>query len=101
MKLLPSIFLGLIGFLVLCGQVLAVTSTQGPILTTIVSGGVTQTLVLKTTTYTECPCDPTPTGGVAAAISNAPVVITTSGGNKLLPGFMIGVIGVVSGVVLL
>ena len=78
---------------------MAVSSTEGPILTTITSGTVTQVLVLKTTTYTDCPCEPTTHAtGIAAALSNAPVVVTTSGGNKILPGVMIGVVGLMSGI---
>lgn len=99
---IPSIFLTLLGFFILCGQVTALASTDGLTLTVITSGTVTKTLVLKTTTYTDCPCDPTkPAAGIAAAISNAPVVVTTSGGNKLLPELVVGIFGVMSGVVLL
>lgn len=99
---IPSIFLTLLGVFVLFSQVLAITSTTGPTLTTITSGSVTKTLVLKTTTYTDCPCAPTiPSGGIAAAVSDLPVVVTTSGSNKLLPRLMVGVVGLVGGVYLI
>jgi len=102
---IPSIFVGMLGFAVLFSQVMAVASTDGPLLTTVTSGTVTKTYALKTTTYTDCPCETTPpASGIEAALSNTPVVVTsTSGGNMITisPGLMISVVGIVSGVVLL
>jgi hypothetical protein len=112
MKFLSS-FLALAIFLASFSGVLAQynwTDTDGLVFSATVSGNVTQTFVLMTTTTVLCPCSttvqvapaitslPASTSSSATATQSLAIVTGTSSGSSLRPGLLAvgGALGVVS-----
>lgn len=92
-------FFALIAFVVADSNSTVTTSKppDGLIFSTVTSGTVVQTLVLKTTTITSCPCSSTAkaTAAVASAGPTLPVIQGSSAGNTIRPGlFVVMAVGV-------
>lgn len=73
--------------------ILAEYPFDGPVLTTVTSGAVTQTLILQTQTITSCPCNGSETTGTGAAVMSPPIFAESSSGVIVRPGMMLGVVG--------
>lgn len=104
----PRSLFFLLGLLAALSAVLAdsnstytASSTNGLILTTVTSGSITQTLVLKTTTITSCPCSATGTSAPTAVSPGAtlPVIQGSSGANHVRPAMAVAVAAVLGGAV--
>ena len=66
--------------------------SDGPVLTTIVSGTVVQTLALQTQVITSCPCNGTTITATGMA-SSLPILDESSDGARTRPGLVFGMMG--------
>src|SRR5579871_4504517 len=104
---LPRPFYFLFAFIIAISDVVAqsnstvstTASNDGLIFSTITSGSITQTLVLKTTTITSCPCSTTvpSTPKTVAAGSTLPVIQGSSSANNVRPAITLALAVVLGG----